>query len=520
DGVQVSYAIGCPIHRSLPPVDPAWLVTDDGQPAVTVAYYANTTLSGEPAHVQPTRKTDLSWFGDSAPYIDPNHFSLRMTGALRVPVSGRYVLSLGSVGLSRLIFDGETRIDQWENRSADVPYEETVEQQIEVELEAKRPYPFTVEFAAVQRTQSRLVRLGCIAALPADPIQEAVDLAAQADVAIVVAGLTPEWESEGFDRADMHLVGRQDELIARVAAANPRTIVVLNVGSPVAMPWLDAVPALLQLWYPGQESGNALADVLFGDVNPSGRLPVTFPRRLADNPAYVNYPGENGRVHYGEGLFVGYRYYDKKEIAPLFPFGFGLSYTRFRYANLEIAPQADQVIVSLDVTNAGARAGQEVVQLYVRHAAARLVRPLQELKAYAKVALAPGETRRVSLTLTPQSLAFYDPAQQAWVTEPGSYTLFVGGSSRDFRLQGELTWGETAVAAPAALHTGRGLGTLLGNDAARAVLVAHLGDELLSHPQLSLALGMSLRAVAGFVPAMLPAATLDAIDADLAQLAG
>jgi beta-glucosidase len=211
------------------------------------------------------------------------------------------------------------------------------------------------------------------------------------------------------------------------------------------MPWLDQVPAVLQLWYPGQEGGNAIADILFGARNPSGRLPVTFPQRLEDNPAFINYPGENGAVNYGEGIFVGYRYYDKKAIAPLFPFGYGLSYTTFAYANLHLngdvfSPHNDDIVVRVDVTNSGKRVGQEVVQLYVRDEEARVVRPLQELKAFAKVTLEAGETKTVTLKLDRQALAFYDTAVDAWVTEPGMFAVLVGSSSRDIRLRGQFEW--------------------------------------------------------------------------------
>ena len=260
----------------------------------------------------------------------------------------------------------------------------------------------------------------------------------------MVAGLTREWESEGFDRENMKLPGAQDELIARVAAANPRTVVVVNTGSAVEMPWVTDVPAILQQWYGGQDAGNALADVLFGDVNPSGKLPTTFPRRLQDNPAYINYPGENGRVQYGEGVFVGYRYYDMKEIEPLFPFGHGLSYSTFAYSNLRLNGESfgsgDEIIAQLDVTNRGNRAGQEVVQLYVRDKEAKVIRPLQELKTFAKVALDPGETKTVTLTLTEQSLSFYDTAVQNWVAETGTFELIIGSSSRDARLRTSFEW--------------------------------------------------------------------------------
>jgi beta-glucosidase len=235
----------------------------------------------------------------------------------------------------------------------------------------------------------------------------------------------------------MTLPGKQNELIERVAAANPRTVVVLNTGSPTAMPWLSSVAAVVQAWYPGQECGTAIADVLFGDTTPSGKLPQTFPLRLEDNPAYLNFPGENGKVYYGEGLFVGYRYYDKKKIAPLFPFGFGLSYTTFSYSPLRLSAQRigpdDTLQVSLEITNTGERAGQEVVQLYVRDEQARLERPEKELKAFTKVQLEPGEHKTVTLSIARDALAYYDDLAREWVAEAGAFEVLVGASSQDIR---------------------------------------------------------------------------------------
>ncbi|MFN8497121.1 MAG: glycoside hydrolase family 3 C-terminal domain-containing protein [Anaerolineae bacterium] len=277
---------------------------------------------------------------------------------------------------------------------------------------------------------------------PADPIAEAARVAAGADVAVVFVGLTPEWESESFDRVDMELPNEQARLIEAVSAANPNTIVVINAGSPITMRWLAGVRGVLQTWYLGQETGNAVADVLFGDVNPSGKLPTTFPIRLEDTPAYINYPGENGKVFYGEGLFVGYRYYDKKDVAPLFPFGYGLSYTTFEYRNLTVTPQGEGAGVSVDVQNSGGRAGAEVVQVYVRDVASRLVRPDKELKAFARVDLAPGETKRVEFSLDRDALAYYNPAKNGWVVEPGEFDVSVGGSSRDIRQTARFTVGE------------------------------------------------------------------------------
>ena len=425
-----------------------WLTAQNGESGLTLDYYHNLDLSGEPGHSGVVGKSELSWFGTVNPFVDPRHFSLRLHGTLTVPESGDYLFHLWGIGQTRLLLDGEVVVDQWQDKSD----QQTA---VSVPLEAGKPVTLAVEYITDPDSRWRTLRLGCMPPVPDDPIETAVELAAKADVAIIVAGLTREWESEGFDREHMDLVGQQNELIARVAAANPNTVVVLNVGSPVEMPWANDVAAILQSWYGGQEAGNALADVLFGDVTPSGKLPSTFPVRLEDNPAFINYPGENGQVHYGEGLFVGYRYYDKKQIAPQFPFGHGLSYTSFAYDNLRLNGSEfdtdDEIVVSVDVTNTGQRAGQEVVQLYVRDEEARLIRPLQELKAFAKVSLNAGETKTVTLTLSGQSLAYYDPALSGWVTEPGDFTLLVGSSSRDIRLTGQLKWvGETAVipAAP------------------------------------------------------------------------
>ena len=440
----VAYEVGTLIHRTPPLLELAWLTAANGEPGLSLDYFHNLDLTGDPGHSGVVTKSELSWFGTVNPFVDPRNFSLRLSGKLTVPESGAYQFHLWGIGRSRLIINGETVIDQW----VEMADKQTA---VLVPLEAGKPVDVQVEYITDPDSRWRILRLGCMTPVPDDPIAAAVELAAQADVAIIVAGLTREWESEGFDRENMRLPGQQDELIARVAAANPNTIVVLNAGSPVEMAWVNEAAAILQSWYGGQEAGHALADILFGDVTPSGKLPTTFPVRLADNPAFINYPGENGKVYYGEGLFVGYRYYDKKEIAPLFPFGHGLSYTTFAYDNLrlngsEFGP-GDEIVVSLDLTNTGQRTGQEVVQLYLRDEASRLVRPTQELKAFAKVALEPGETKAVTLTLTAQSLAYYDPAAGGWFTEPGDFEVFVGSSSRDIRLYGRFAWvDETALA--------------------------------------------------------------------------
>jgi len=207
------------------------------------------------------------------------------------------------------------------------------------------------------------------------------------------------------------------------------------------MPWLDRVSGVLQMWYLGQESGNALADVLFGDVCPSGKLPTTFPKRLEDNPAFINFPGENGHVVYGEGLFIGYRYYDHKRIDPLFPFGYGLSYTSFEYRSLSMPDSAkigETVTITCEVQNLGNRTGKEVVQLYVRDVASSLVRPPKELKGFEKIDLKPGEAKTVEFRLNQRAFAYYDDLIAKWVVEPGDFEILIGSSSRDIHLSGTL----------------------------------------------------------------------------------
>jgi beta-glucosidase len=252
---------------------------------------------------------------------------------------------------------------------------------------------------------------------------------------VVVVG-TEVADSEGGDRRDMDLPDAQVSLVRAVAAVNPRTVVVLDTGSPVTMPWLDDVAAVVQLWYTGQELGAALADVLFGDVDASGRLPTTFPRRLEDTPAFATYPGHDGKAPYDEGLLVGYRHYDAQKVEPLFPFGHGLSYTRFAYGDLVVEGDGD---VRVDVTNVGPRPGREVVQLYVHPVDSPVERPEQELKEFATVDLAPGETTTVRFTLPDRAFAHWDPALHDWVVAPGDYELRAGSSSRAVHTTARIT---------------------------------------------------------------------------------
>jgi beta-glucosidase len=514
DEVSVEYAIGAFAGRYPPYPEVEAMQTADGQSGWLLEIYDGSDLHGDPLYSRLIRRTNL-YFGE----IPENDFSLhgisaRLSGIYTPRESGRHTFWLEATGQTDFSLNGEPLI---QIRSGPA---QSITRQVEVDLTAGQPYRVEITYRAASRQPAGWLRLGYLPPHPPDLLGEAEALAARSDAVIIVAGLTPDWESEGFDRLDMRLPGEQDELIRRVAAVNPRTVVVLNCGSPVEMPWLEQVSAVLQMGYAGQEQGNALADILFGDVCPSGKLPTTYPRRLADNPAYINYPGENGKVLYGEGLFIGYRFYDFVEREVLFPFGHGLSYTRFEYSDLQITPaefrDGEEVQVSFRMTNTGEMTGMETAQLYVRDVHCRLPRPLKELKGFVKVELQPGESRRVSLRLSREAFWFYDPATAGWATESGLFEILVGASSRDIRLSG------TARLLPAERQTARlgvhsTLAEVLADEQAAAVLRRYFGSQVDS-PQVQSLLELTLEEIALRFPHLAPPALLFTIHEELNHL--
>ncbi len=439
-GIEVRFAQGCARHKRVPLPDPAWLAAPDGRRGLALELWNGLEPAGAPALARPARTLEFSWFGPFAPEIDPRAFCARLSGRFVPPEGGAWTFSLSCAGRARLLLDGRVVVDAWNGwRRGDSFFGMgSAEIAATVPLEAGRAYDLQVDYARIESPLVAGLRVGTFPAVADEAIGEAAALAGACDAAVVVVGSDGDWETEGHDRASFALPGRQAELIGAVAAANPRTVVVLNTGSPFDLEALERARAALQLWFAGQEAGNALADVLFGDADPSGRLPTTFPRRLEDTPAFLCYPGESGRVHYGEGVFAGHRSYDARDVAPRFPFGHGLSYARFAYGAPRVEVSEGEgaqgplaVRVAVDVTNVGERPGTEVVQCYVADLAARVARPRQELAAFAKLALAPGERRRVELALGADALSFWDPAQRAWVAEAGEFEARIGRSSRD-----------------------------------------------------------------------------------------
>ena len=282
-------------------------------------------------------------------------------------------------------------------------------------------------------------------------LEEAAKAAREADIAVVFAGLPDLIESEGFDRPDMKMPNNQTELIERVCAVQKNVIVVLHNGAPIEMPWIGKVSGVLEAYLSGEACGGAVVDILFGKVNPSAKLPETFPFKYEDNPSYLFFPGEGNEVNYAEGIFVGYRYYDRKKMEVLFPFGFGLSYTEFEYSNLKLdktsMKDTDEVLVSVDVKNIGDMAGKEVVQLYVNDVESKVLRPVNELRDFTKIELLPGETKTVTFTLNKRAFAYYNTTLHDWHVETGDFMIRIGKSSRDIVLEEKL-YVESTVRVP------------------------------------------------------------------------
>lgn len=440
----VSHAQGCTIHKYLPPPAPEQLTVDaeGGAVGLELALFDNEAMSGEPLDTRtlslgatPWGFTPLGISGAFNAVFDSQRFSAVIRGFLTVPDSGVYGIGLLSAGLARLYLGEELLIDNWsDQQSGDALFGfGSTEKRATAELSAGEPVALRIEFSSQTGKLLQGLRLGLLPPQPADPIGEAEAIARDADAVVLVVGSNADWETEGNDRTEVALPGAQDELIRRVLAANPRTAVVVNTGAAVSMPWLKDAPCVLQSWLPGQEFGNALADVITGAVEPGGRMPTTFPERLEDTPAFAHYPGENGVVRYEEGLLVGYRWYDTRGIEPLVPFGHGLGYTAFAFGDARATADGDGVRIELAVTNVGERAGSTVVQIYRRIASPdREVRPAQELCAFGKAAMGAGESKLVALKVPADNLRYWSDGK-GWQRHRGRVTFAVGASSRDIR---------------------------------------------------------------------------------------
>ncbi len=464
DRVAVVHEPGCDIARETPLLGGAGTAAPGGDTGFDVDWFAGPDLAGDPVHHSHVPTAEVFGLEPPVPGLGHEGWSCRLHSALTPAVSGSHLFTLVQGGRARLLLDGGVVIDGVTDpppRGTAYYGRGSIEVEARVELQAGRPVEVTVELGTTR--PSGAARIGHRPPERADLMERAVEAAAGADAVVLVVGTTGEWESEGHDRTTMDLPGRQDELVRRVLAANPATVVVVNAAAPVTMDWADDARAVLQVWFGGQEMAAGLADVLLGAAEPAGRLPATVPVRLEHNPSYGNFPGENGHVRYGEGVLVGYRWYEARRLPVRFPFGHGGSYTTCELGRASLSsPGFDaggdlgaggRLTVSVPVSNRGDRRGAEVVQCYVAPPATRVVRPPKELAAFAKVWLDPGESATVDLVLDRRSFAYWHPGQPdraevaeravavpmaggrgaadppGWRVHPGRYELHVGTSS-------------------------------------------------------------------------------------------
>ncbi len=447
---------GCDIDKTVRPLSAR---------GVRVELFGSPDRTGEPVAVEWREDLRLLWFGAPADGLDENAFSLRAAVTFTPQESGTHLFTLAQAGRARLLLDGRVLLDGVTEPPP--PGTElfgfgSLELSAEVGLTAGHPVELVVEYAATGSMILHGVSVGHRPPPAPDPIGAAVEAAGRADVAVVVVGTTEEWESEGHDRTTMALPGAQDELVARVCAANPRTVVIVCAGAPVAMPWAGAAAAVLLPWLGGQEGALSLADVLYGAAEPAGRLPVTFPQRLEHAPAYAGWPGSHDVSPYSEGLLVGYRWYSTRHLPVAFPFGHGGSYTTFAWGPAELSADSftpgSPVTVTVAVTNTGDRSGSDVVQVYLRPVARLPGRPAVELRGFARVHLQPGETATARIVLADRAFAGWDPgapgsvavrarrsdggmvpaeqgpvprAAAGWVIEPGPVDVLVARSVED-----------------------------------------------------------------------------------------
>lgn len=438
---KVLYHPGLKSFRDIAEATDFSTAENNGEAGLRAEEFDNVDLSGTPVRTHVDRHVNFGTENYDAP---SGTASIRWSGYYTAHTGGPhdfFVLGPGENGGYRLYVDDKLVADNWERATAILNFDT-------LNLAQGSKHKVRLEYYRRQAWGPKRVSFGVLPAAEAvNP--EAKAMAAQADVVLLFPGFIDSIETEGGDRT-FRLPPGQDELIKEISAANKKTIVVLTAGGNVDMlPWIDGVPALMHGWYSGEQGGTALAQLVFGDYSPSGRLPISLERRWEDNAAYRSYYANDGpkRIKYSEGIFVGYRHFDHDNIKPLFPFGFGLSYTSFAYKNLTISPEATNFAgpaqVSFDVTNTGSQAGAEVAQLYVGDPHNSVPRPPKELKGFSKVYLKPGETAHVSINLDARSLSYYDVKSHGWKADAGTFNIYVGRSEADIQLEGKLKYQPT-----------------------------------------------------------------------------
>ncbi|MFW6456768.1 MAG: beta-glucosidase H [Planctomycetota bacterium] len=439
DEVEIEYIQGYPQRKVGETIPTEYLgIADRGAGARgwTMKFYDNRECNGQPVHMRTVSEPEFDWEEDLPEGLSAADFSCILETTLIAPESGTWTLYLDGCPHAMLSVDDEPLMQQKD-------LVRPAQAREVMELEEGEEYNLNIQIIPDKNARPGTVRLGFARGDEpeegSDAGEDLVARAEEADMVLFFGGLNHQYDTEGCDRQDMKLHGGQDELISTLAAANRKTAVILIAGSPVEMPWAEEVPAIVQMWYAGMEGGNAIARILSGEVNPSGKLPFTFPRKLEDSPAHYLGDYQKDLCHYREGVFVGYRWFDERGIEPLFEFGYGLSYTEFEYSDLRIeptdGPEDGLARVRVCVTNIGDRVGREALQLYIGDKNCSVPRPERELKGFEKVELKPGQTKEVLFEINRRDLSFFHPVERRWICESGEFEIEVGASSRDIRLR-------------------------------------------------------------------------------------
>lgn len=461
--IEISHAKGILTHKLLPVLGGQLRTPEGDKVGLRMDFYAGYDLAGDIIGTRFWSSSNIFLMtdGDVPDSLKGKPYSFTLKGVLKVAQSGIHTFGVSSIGKAKLYINDKLVIDNsaWTQRGDTFMNCGSAEERATLHLDANVEYQLRIDQAAtappLKPHDNTLfpvlsgTRIGMLPPIDEDQLlREAVQKAKEADTVVLVIGMNNDWEREGVDRSTLLLPCRTNELVSAVCAANPNTIVVNQSACAVSMPWKAEPAAILQAWYQGQENGNALADILLGAATPGGKLPITFPTRIADHGTATSFPGdvENDRAAYTEGIFSGYRWFDKCAHTPLWPFGFGLSYTTFTLSNIAIhgsISPATHATISATVTNTGARPGAEVVQVYLSsspelHALGLDASP-KSLEGFDKVFLQPGASQRVHISLTQDAVSWYDVSRAAWRVDPGRYTAWVGCSSRDIRGEVEVT---------------------------------------------------------------------------------
>lgn len=437
DKIKINFAQGSILDGDSNPIESKFLFTEkDGtKNGLKAEYFSNKNLEGNPTKTMIDKQIDFSW-NWAGPFVDfPNdNFSVRWTGYLKTDRTGKYTFDVSSDDGIRLYLDDRLVLDDWNDHAL-------ITNSYTTTIEGNKYYKVKLEY--YENGGGAIVKLGW--RLPNEELlAAAINAAKNSDVAIVFAGTNLTYESEGYDRKDLLLPIDQDYLIKEIAKANKNTIVVLTTGSPVLMDeWLADVPGLIEAWFPGEQAGNAIAEVLLGETNPSGKLPMTFPVKWEDCSAFETYMKEDGITEYKDRIYVGYRHFEKNKIKPLFPFGYGLSYTSFEYSGIKLSSKEmdknGKLTASFKLKNTGGLKGAEVVQLYIRDLQSSVDRPEKELKRFGKVSLDPNEYKTINFEIDKQALSFFDPIKKSWIAEPGDFEILIGSSSEEIKLKEKFT---------------------------------------------------------------------------------